>query len=378
MIFVFNLKYVIIIIMRKINDSFAKEFDEKCARVNAHGFLKFISDTDKYDMSILDVLAELSKVIVVKPYEERRDGGRITPYDEGQFNDIINQFFEKYFPSKATEVAQILNGTNPYFLDEEGKSHINFLPPEKGKSSSVGHSGHNSYLEFNVYKNGDVFDLVTTAHEISHAISGHHKRIIDCIREGGSQEQFDSLTRNRGFGKDCVGEIESLIVERLFNQFLVDKGLLGEEDLRNYYNLQNSSLLCEINLLREESDVLKQLPCPVTKESLQKLTERLEKKGQTRLLERIEKMHDDDKSSPFMFRYIVGRIVADLWMEEFLKTDEKEDKLKKFCLYLENNEKLDLDDTCDYLLEIDAASAIFSYYLKCEDEREADEEMDLE
>ncbi len=360
--------------MKKITDQYAKEFDRKCARVDAHGFLRFITQTDQYnDISILDTLADLGKLIDVKPYKERK-----VEYDEGQFKNLINEFFAQYFPSKAKEVSQILDGTNTYFIDENGKSHINFLEDSKGKSSNVGHSNNNSYLEFNVYLNHTANDLVTTVHEISHAISGHHKRIVEYIRGGASQEEIEKLTKNVGFKRDCIGEIESHIVERLFNQFLFEKGIFNEEDLKNYDNLQKRSLLYEINLIREESDILKQLSCPVTKKSLEQLTERLEKEGQTRLLERIEKMHDDDKSSPNMFRYVVGRIVADLWMEEYLKTDEKGFKLTKFCRYLDNNEKIDLDDTCDYLLEIDTSAAIFSYFLKCEDEKYAEEERDME
>lgn len=350
---------------KKITEAFAKQFNDKCARVDAHGFLKFISHTDPiYDISILDNLADIEKMIKANPFHK----GEEKTYDKGQFNALISEFFTKYFPAKTEEVTQILNGTNPYFIDEKGESHIKFLQSEKGKTSGVGHSNHNSYLEFNVYKNGTVADLVTTMHEIAHALSGHHKRLIEGIRSGASQEELDKLTKNKGFSKDCVGEIESYIIERLFNQFLLEKEILTEQDLKDYDNLQKLSMLSEINLIREESDILKRLPCPVTRESLQKLTAQLEKEGQTRLLDRIEKMHDDEKCSSFMFRYIVGRMISDQWIKEYSKTIYKKNMLKNFELFWDNTDKVGLNDACLHLLEINAYAVVAIYQIDCEEE----------
>ena len=355
--------------MKEITDLYVKQLNEKCARVDAQGFLRFITHTEGWhDISILETLGEIGKTVNIKPYHERQ-----VTYDESQFNSLIIEFFKKYFPSKVQEVSEILDGTNPYFIDENGKSHINFLQSEKGGKSSVGHSDHNSYLEFNVCKNGTIADLRTTAHEISHALSGHHKRLIDGIKQGASQKELDKLTKNKGFSRDCIGEIESHIIERLFNQFLLEKGILTEQDLKDYDNLQKLSILSETNLIREESDILMRLPHPITKESLQKLTSSLKKEGQTILLERIEKMHDDDKSSPYMFRYIVGRMVADQWMKEYLKTIYQEDKLKKFELYWDNTDKVGLNDACDHLLEIDANAVVEIYLLDCMEENFDDE-----
>ncbi len=351
-----------------ISQDYAREFDEKCARVDAHGFLKFLMQKNEYNESILYLLSDVEKVLNTHPYQEIN-----VPYDEKQFNGLITEFFEEYFPSKSAEVAQILDGTHPYFIDEKGKSHINFLPAERGKSSSVGHSNRNSYLEFNVYKNNSISDLIATVHEISHALSGHHKRIVESIRKGGSQKELDALTKDKGFARDCIGEIESNIVERLFIKFLYDKGILHAGDVANLENQQRLSLASEINLIREESEILKKLPCPVTQKSLEKLVDGLAKAGNSRLLERVGKMHDDEKNSAFMFRYVVGRIVATEWITEFLKSESKDNMLKKFCTYWDNTDKADLEVACSHLLEIGPDAVVGLYFLDREEELNFDE-----
>lgn len=334
----------------KITKQYAKEFDEKCAKSKSHEFLRFITEPDSNDISLLDLLAQVENTIKFKPSRLDRD----FQLTEQSISNCMNEFFSLYLPKKSEQVKQILDKKHLYFTDQDGMVHVNFIPVKQGDfhSSNVGHSGRNSFLEFNVYIHNSLDDLRTTAHELSHAVSSHHQHLIEMYRSNASMQEIDKYTQ-KCFARDCVGEIESYIIEKLFNNFLLMKGLYSKEDLNNYENQQQASLLNEINLIREERDIIKNLSCPVSFESLDYLVGELQENNCNRLIERIEKMHNDKKCSSYMFRYVVGRVVADQWMKRFEKAHDQQtqiEMLDKFQNYLDNTHEYSLDSACENLL----------------------------
>lgn len=361
-----------------VTKQYAQEFDLKCAKVNAHGFLKFLTETDSNNISLLDLIAQVEDTIVFEPAKDDRD----IELNEQNISNCINEFFSIYMPQKAEQVRQILNKTHPYFIDSDGGTHVNFIPVKKGDthSSSVGHSGTHSFLDFNVYIHNSLDDLRTTAHELGHALSSHHQHLIKMLRSNVSTQEIDKYTQ-KSFKKDCVGEIESYIIEQLFNRFLIKKGLYTKADLENYQKSQQASLLSEINLVREERYIIKGLSCPVSYESLDNLVNSLQKNNQNRLVERIKKMHDDDKCSSYMFRYIVGRIVADQWIRNFEKATDRQtqvEMLNNFQAYLDKTHKLDLDSACEDLLGQNFACVVEDYITtKTNEKKHVQEERTL-
>ncbi len=345
----------------KITKQYAQEFDYKCACADSHGFLRFITNPNAENISLLDLIAKVEDVIKFKP-NKNKDNINL---DEEKIFKCMDEFFCLYMPQKAEQVKSILNRTHSYFIDGNGVSHVNFISVKKedNHSSNVGHCGKNSFLEFNVYIHNAIDDLRTTAHELSHALSSHHQHLIKLIRSNASMEEIEKYTQKR-FEKDCIGEIESYITEKLFNRFLIKKGVFSQEDLRNYENVQQESLLNEINLIREERDIIKKLSCPVSFESLDKLVKNLQRQHKNRLLERIEKMHDENKNSPYMFRYVVGRIVSEQWMKEFDSATDKEkqfEMLDNFQKYLDKTHELNLDTACEKLTGHNFACLVKDY-----------------
>lgn len=361
----------------KITKKYANEFDKKCAKVDAHRFLRFLTETDAENVSLFDLIVQIGNVIQWKPLKQDRG----ISLSEQIISNYNKEFFSKYMPQKAKEVEAILNKTHQYFIDKDGVSHVKFIQEKQGDdhSSYVGHSDRNSFLEFRVCFHNSINDLRTTAHELSHAISSHNKHLIELIRSKATKEEFHKYT-NKGFCKDCICEIESYITERLFNRFLVKKGIFTSEDLENYENEQEVSLLNEINLIIEERDVLKELPCPVSLESLSRLVENLQNHNNDRLIQRIEKMHNDDKCSPYMFRYVVGRIVAEQWIKNFDRARTKQAKLKMlnyFQDYLDQTYKLDLDSACIKLLKKNFICVVEDFVLDKINERKDEDKITL-
>ncbi len=360
----------------QITKEYAQEFDEKCSRADSHGFLRFLTEPDEHSISLLDLIAQVEGVIKFNP--SVHDIG--FELNEQTISNYMNKFFSQYMPQKADQVKQILNKTHPYFIDRDGGTHVNFIPVKQGDShsSNVGHSGRRSFLEFNVYIHNSLDDLRTTAHELSHALSSHHQHLIVMLRSNAPREEIDKFT-HKSFERDCVGEIESHITERLFNQFLVESGLYTKKDLQNYENQQQASLLSEINLIREERDIIKKLSCPVSYESLDKLVKNLQQNHNNRLLERVEKMHDDKrKFSSYMFRYVVGRIVADQWMKRFDNSDQQSQKnmLDNFQQFLDKTHEFDLDSACKNLLNQNFACVVEDYVLDKKNNKKKDCEVE--
>lgn len=356
----------------KVTEQFAQEFEKKCARVDAHGFLEFMSTPNDRGVSLLDIIAKVEDSIAFdRPKEDKN-----IDLSQNDINNCMTEFFSKYMPQKADEVTQILNKTHPYFIDEDGQSHINFIPSSKedNRSSNVGCAKNKSCLELNVYLKNTIGDLRGTAHEISHALSAHHQHRVDMLRANDSMPKFrDTRTK---FEKDCIGEIESHITENLLNRFLVSKGIYSKSDLKNYENLQQSSLLYEINLIREESDIIKQLHCPVTFEDLDGLVTYLQHNNKPRFVERVQKMHDENGNSPYMFRYVVGRIVSEEWMKKFVEAPNaqvQKDMLDNFQAYLNQTHKLDLDSACKTLLDKDFLHIAKDYVIDKTNEKQIKE-----
>ena len=325
--------------------NFTYEFLEKCAEIQPYSFIEFVSKTNSDGRSILNLVSDIQNNPIKNEKNIKLNKEIISKY--------VNEFYSKYLPQKAEEVKQILNKTHPFFMDSKNKSHVKFKKVQKGdcQSSSVSHSGTNSFLEFNVFLHNSIDDLRTTAHEVAHALSSHHQHLIKLIRSNASKEEIDNYTK-KDFGRDCIGEIESYIIERLFNRFLVFKGLYSKEDLKNYENIEKSSLMSETNTIKEETAIFKQLPCPVTKESFEKFYADLKSKNDRRLLDRVNKIHNNGITSSYMFRYIVGRVVADQWIKKFdeAEMNEKRKMLNDFQNYLDTTHELKLNQACEQLL----------------------------
>ena len=352
----------------KITKQYAEEFDKKCAQINAHGFLRFLTETDDQDVSILDLIEQLGRSISVSSHKKEKE----IDLTEKEIKDIIKEFYGR-FPRLKEDVEKILDNTHPNFIDENGNSTIHIERQKGGEVStgSVVHSGRHEYLNLELYLNGSVNDLTTIAHELAHAVSAHHTKKIEAVKENIPQEEFDKLTHS-SFARDCIVEIESHIIERLFNRFLMKKGILNEEDVKAYENGELISLLNEINLIREELDIIKQLPCPITEKSLTELVDKLNRDKNFRRIEGLKTMHDTNKNSKHMFRYVVGRVVSSVWIKRYEECSTKEEKRKMlttFENYLSKTHKLDLDSACKKLLGQDFTAAVEDYCLGTLNER---------
>lgn len=339
-----------------INENFEKytqELDDKCRQNDSHGFMSFVGKP-RYGFKIIDLIDEVDKNLNYQKVEPENS----LKINEEQTKFYVQKFFERYMPEKSAEAIKILNQTHPLFLDDKGNSHIKFLKSEKNLGSAVSHHGNNNFLEFQVSLNGTNHDMITTAHEIGHALSAHHQNKVKKIRQN---QKFETFHGEKRFDSDCIGEIESLIIERLFIEFLKEENVISKKESKNYKIEEENSLLSETNQIREEFEILNNLSCPINPQSLKTLIDNLENNNNKILEQRIKTMHDDQRHASYKFRYVVGRIVADTFIKEFQKANkaERQKMLENFQSYLDNTNTLNLDTSCKFLLNKD-----FSYVCK--------------
>ena len=337
-----------------IDKEIVREINEKCEGAHLYDFAEFLNLKRDEDKSLFELLEQVKQKSSFAPCKKDKK----IKFNEYLIADYMNEFFTKYMPEKASEVRQILDRTHPYFIDSDGNPHVTFTRARYGdnRTSHVGHFGKRSFLEFDVYYHDSVDDLRTTAHELSHALSSRNQRFIENIRAG--VENIDN------FEKDSIFEIESLITEKLFNRFLVGAGIYSSVDMENYDRAQQNSLLNEINLIKEEQVILSALPRPVTSESLNDLVQKLQKNKQGELLERLKTMPTDKKDGPYMFRYVVGRIVSDQWIKQFenaLDKQAREEMLANFQNYLDKTHEIGLDEACGFLLGQNFSQLVENY-----------------
>ena len=262
----------------------------------------------------------------------------------------VQKFFDQYLPQKALEAKSILNQTHPLFVDPDGKSHINFFQKPQSQESKVGIHGNNPFLEFQVSLDGTIEnDGILTAHEITHALSSRLQNMAKSAREN---KEMPHLHDDEFFNNNCTTEIEAYVTERLFVHFLEKEKLFSKQDAKNYLALDHKSLISETTQVMEEAKILEKLSCPITENSLKTLVKQLRKKGDKRLLGRIQEMHNDPRLGDYKFKYIVGRVVGDTFIKEFEKAPEskKAQMLNRFQDYLDGTHNQTLDGACQKLL----------------------------
>ena len=113
---------------KKITEKFAKEFDEKCATANSHGFFSFLQNNSQ----ILAYLSEIGRNIAAS--QVRLD--RVLTFNEKTIKNVVQEFYETYLPQQANEVQKILNGAHPLFIDEKGNANIDFTTDTSNQSFS--------------------------------------------------------------------------------------------------------------------------------------------------------------------------------------------------------------------------------------------------
>ncbi len=341
----------------KITQEQAKLFDNKCKEIDAHGFFQFLKKTKIHDTPFIDIISEIGVNLNINPSTP-------SPKIKISIDDmesLVIEFFASLSKDLGNKVKFMFSKNNPDY-------HIQYknVKREDKRSSSVGHHDRNTYLDFTMIIHGDysIDDLISLAHESSHAISSHHLHTLELIKNNALDHEINSY-HNKRFDPifDSAGEIESHIIEELFLIFLSEKNIIDDSFILDYRNNKLISMLNNINTVTEEYDIISRLPCPITCDSLNNLVYELQSNNNKTLLRRGEEMLVDKPLSKHRFRYIIAQIIATSWIEMYDKQDKttKKKMLKTYEKYLNNTHDLDIFKTCEFLLDENLENTLLDF-----------------
>ena len=338
----------------------ATNLNDNCHRESSHAYNRFLQETRIAGKTLIDIVRDLHALPVGGKHVESRSLGLA---QEEQF-DLIKEFFNGLDADLGRRVESILDNKNKRYK-------VQFI---NEKNSHAGHSEENNYIDIVIFLNDHIKNLVDFPHELAHAISGYNTEIIKLVEQikeaekskdknriDQARQRFWDFTDSLGkFDKDCIGEIESHIVERLFYRFLIKKNLITDEDYQNYRIGEMNSFLNNLTEILEEFEIINNLPDPISYESALDYVKKLmdeDSINSKRLLNRLYMMASPDKKktavrAKWAMRYIVGEIVSSEWFDKYEQADckEKVEMKKRFVEYLLKTAELKVEDACQFLL----------------------------
>lgn len=295
----------------KVYEEIAQKLNEKIYQHNSYWFYGQIR-------KIMPMLAD-----IVKHYDcEKVEFDKIE-MNLGEMQTLVLDFLQDLDPSLEENALNVL---------EDLEHTVVFVgkPQEVSKGNSVGIRGlrgkngrplkNSPRVEISLHPQNNAMGIVVVGHEIGHTL---------CQR---IQERILPKT-------DCIGEIESVFIEKIFADWLLKKKVISKEDRKKMDVVWKNNLINSARVLVEEYDLLNRLQNPTNAEDLQKVEKDLQDKNRLGWLEilkhRIIVMIGDNKGKDihgeYEFRYIVGEIVATALYEDFKKNPkETTENFKEF------------------------------------------------
>ncbi len=355
------------------DEELVKNFSKNCAMCHESNYMRFLNQPlRRKDETAIKFLRALHRAIEIKSAGKER---KIDLSLEQQ-KAVVVEFYKSLNQEVGDEVKSILDGTNPMF--DTNISSNDGLGQAEG---DVGSDDNSKKINFNLTLDGTIDGLRTMAHEAAHAISARNKTSFELKSQPKAKrdEFYGFLGR---FDVDCVGEIESKIIEGLFMRFLVNKEIISEADAKIFADISLISFKNDLAQILQEDDIIACFDHAITEEhpvsmsEFKSMIKRIKKTPNFEPLTlRVEDMaaptHPREiKFAEYKVRYIIGQIIADVWMREYEKqprTQRKEMKAKLVEFITQKTDKCRVQDASKFLLDrslIDVASEFYARFDK--------------
>ena len=341
--------------------NFLHKFNQACIDSNSYNYHKALNQKLENGFSVIDTVSALNRSVPINI-----DCPKNIPVEipEEQQIPLILEFFNTL--GLKDKVEAILLNKNPDYR---------VTISSKAKGSYVSHRGDNDWLDFSVQLGTTVESTSTIVHELSHALSQHHLKMLELVRKKlkakttygeNSQEytvadhdvkEYSHLKERMDI--DCVGEIESHIIEKLFMLFLIDKGIISEEYYQIFVDNLNKSLRNNLVLILEENDIFNQIQYPISMPEFENVHNTLKQnKHYNNLMHRMrfiaerKDMGRKDHHSSHMLRYVIAEVVSTLWIKKYLESSKEEqvEMIKEYVEYLNKTAALSLESAVPALL----------------------------
>lgn len=283
--------------------------------------------------------------------------------DVDEMKDLALGFYGKYFPELKQEATDILYYKHPLFIDSDKLVHV-AVKFSQSIDARVGIPSDGSALELVAIIPQNANGARTLTHELSHALCQRWQNTMQLKRDG-KEEEYSQKMGKIVFAQDIATEIESMIVERLFNEFLKEKGIYDESNIKNYEKLQRYATNKRMNYVLKMNDFIVGLDGDFSKSNMKKQYLLFELKGKTPAFTPTFRAYWSDVQKPcYAFRYIAGDIVSSVWFDKYKKQDKlgKQKMLDEYKDYLKHNDEISLHDACQKLVGKSFAQTAKDYY----------------
>ncbi len=350
------------------DDDFVRKLNEKCGEVKAHGFNDYLHNARYGGIAPIDHLRNIRKE---SDDFQRIDREKKLNLSQDELIQIIKDFYKQLNPRLYKKVETIFDKNNPDYK-------VEIIPnpnDERFGRSFAGHSGNNTYIYVQISLDGSVEGLRIAAHEAGHAISAHHTKKAELCKQKDENEFKNLISYLGRYQVDSIGEIESHIIEYLFMEYLVDKGIISNDAFKNFEAIRHNSLLNNIDLISEEYDILSHVSCPITADSFEQFIKKINtpliktdrfKSVMNRskfMAERCKKNNTHNAYSQYRYRYVIGEIISTLWYEQYSQSskEQKQEMINNFEAYLSQTDTADLETACHQLVGLGIGQTFDDY-----------------
>lgn len=291
-----------------LDDKFASDFKEN---VMGRGMYHFYKNIQQF----MPMLAG-----IVNRYQNKVQGvPSVLTFSAEDMVNLVLTFFQEFNPRFCDRLVDTLQEAKVIILSDKSK--------QDGICPCVVLS--NDKLEVLLESCKDINSLCTTPHEFTHA---------------GSHSNVEKKQRK----EQLLCEIESHFIEKVFAEWLVENGVLSQEDYKYKCDLQLHDLVVDCCRLLNENYVLEQLNHDYSREKLQRIVD------ETPYLEKTIREMAYGRSGnktfwgKFVARYIIGEMVAQVLYEDYQKSPVATSML--FGEYMSKNAEFGLKEGVSFLI----------------------------
>lgn len=234
-------------------------------------------------------------------------------YSLEEMQIMAETFFEDFNPRLYEKLKLALQNAEIYASEPCAEN--------KGKDNCMRKSGDKVKMILN--PTNDVEGLCCVAHENSHACS---QRMTEDVKE---KEQL-------------IGEIESKFIEKVYLDWLLYNEAISQEDYDFKRRAQRQDLVVDCDSVLAEVDFLKSINHDFHFRNIQKVI------WQKSNLEKSVINMQKGKVSPWLGRYIIGEIVAQVLYSEYCQNPQEISE--RFTDYICKNAEMGFDEAAKFLL----------------------------
>ena len=295
--------------------------------------------------------------------------------------EIVSYFYGKTFGVlEGINVFAILHGLRK-------KYDIQIIPGNG--NSGVGINREKTIIDGEIHTDPSIQGFETMAHEIGHALTGRNNTHIELLKKianaknqqerESAEKECDDYCREKGSCKcDCVGEIETVSIEKLFLLFLSKDekclkvleqyGFNINEYFKEYENEHENMAYERMQTIVETKQLLDKYKITNYFNNEEEFETYL---SQFTSDQEREKFKNDmeqifAKDAKFSFRYVVGEAVSKYWFDKF-KTANKKDRRElrdKLTEFWHKTDELDVEQASALLCDDKTISDVLITYFE--------------